>query len=118
VSNRGRIIVQAYRFDPSTDSEPRFEIYEIPSAEPISVMVLMRKIHEMDPTFACRTSMCFKGACGSCLARVDGKDVLGCSTLVRPGDTVTLEPHPGFKLIRDVVVDFARPLSSQRESRE
>ncbi len=115
MTNSKTISVRAFRCDPSTDSGSRFLTYEIPSAEPLSVMVLMRKIHEMDPTFACRTSMCFKGACGGCLVRVDGRRLLGCSTLIEPGATITLEPHDGFRLIRDVVVDFESPLQPQQE---
>lgn len=115
MTNDGTITVRAFRFDPSAESEPRFSTYEIPSSEAISVMVLMRRIHEMDPTFACRTSMCFKGACGSCLVRVNGEGTLGCSRLVHPGEAITLEPHHGFRLIRDVVVDFARPVSPRQE---
>ena len=118
MTSEGTITVRAFRFDPSTDTEPRFAAYEIPVTEPISVMVLMRTIHEMDPTFACRMSMCFKGACGSCLVAVNGEGALGCSTLIRPGDAITLEPHRGYELIRDIVVDFARPSSNRAEAPE
>jgi len=76
---------------------------------PVSVMVLMRRLHELDPTRACRTSMCFKGACGGCLVRLNGTDILGCSTLVQPGEEIKLEPHSGYEPIRDLVVDFSRP---------
>ena len=83
--------------------------YLIDSGEPLSVMALLSKIHDGDPGFACRTSTCFKGLCGSCLVRLNGKDVLGCTTLVQPGESVTLEPHSGFETIRDLVVDFSTP---------
>lgn len=75
-------------------------------------MILMRLIHEQDASFACRTPMCFKGVCGDCLVRVNGRNVRGCTTLVRPGETVTLEPHSGYELVRDVVVDFSRRRTS------
>ncbi len=103
------ITVRAYRYDPLLDAEPSFETHKITVDEPTSVMVLMRRLREYVPDRACRTSMCFKGACGSCLVRVNGKNVLGCSTIVTPGETITLEPHPGFEHIRDLVVDFSHP---------
>jgi succinate dehydrogenase/fumarate reductase-like Fe-S protein len=78
-------------------------------------MALLAKVHEIEPGFACRTSTCFKGKCGSCLVRVNGQDVLGCVTLVHPGETVVVEPHSKFKQIRDVVVDFAEP-SARKEA--
>ena len=103
------ITVRAYRYDPLLDAEPSFETHKITVDEPTSVMVLMRRLREYVPDRACRMSMCFKGACGSCLVRVNGKNVLGCSTIVTPGETITLEPHPGFEHIRDLVVDFSHP---------
>jgi len=110
---KGQITARAFRFDPAVDQEPHFETYAVDVDGPISVMILMRKVHEQDPTFACRTSMCLKGVCGSCLVRVDGYDVLGCSTLVRPGDAVTLEPHSRYQHVRDLVVDFSREIRPQ-----
>ena len=103
------ISIQAFRYDPERQQESYFQLYEVAAAEPLSVMALLAKIHEMDASFACRTSTCFKGQCGSCLIRVNGQDVLGCITLVKPGESVVLEPHSKYRLIRDVVVDFSQP---------
>ena len=103
------ISIQAFRYDPARQQEGCFQSYKVATAEPLSVMALLAKIHEMDASFACRTSTCFKGQCGSCLVRVNGRDVLGCITLVMPGESVVLEPHSKYRLIRDVVVDFSQP---------
>lgn len=103
-----KIAARVFRFDPCLDAEPRYQMYEVPTEEPISAMILMRLIHEQDPTFACRTPMCFKGVCGSCMVRLNSRNVRGCAILVQPGEEVTLEPHSGYELIRDVVVDFGR----------
>ena len=86
------ISIQAVRFDPDRSKESRIQSYEVETTEPLSVMALLAKIHEIDDSFACRTSTCFKGQCGSCFVRVNGQDVLGCVTLVRPGESVVLEP--------------------------
>ena len=95
--------------------ESYFQDFIIQSSTPLSVMALLTKIHEQDPTFACRTSTCFKGRCGSCLVRVNGRDVFGCMTLIQPGESVIIQPHSQFKHIRDVVVDFSQPLSAGKE---
>jgi succinate dehydrogenase / fumarate reductase, iron-sulfur subunit len=105
------ISAKVFRFEPGKDVHGRFETITLQTAEPLSVMALLAKIHDLDPTFACRTSTCFKGKCGSCLVRVNGKDVLGCVHLVKPGETVVIEPHSKFKIIRDVVVDFSVEVS-------
>ena len=102
------ISIQAFRYDPDRHQESCFQSYEVESTEPLSVMALLAKVHEIDATFACRTSTCFKGQCGSCLVRVNGQDVLGCITLVKPGESVVLEPHSKYRVIRDVVVDFSQ----------
>ena len=105
----GKIHIKAYRYDPEKPDQAGFQSYAVPTAEPLSVMALLAKIHEMDASFACRTSTCFKGQCGSCLIRVNGQDVLGCITLVKPGESVVLEPHSKYRPIRDLVVDFSQP---------
>ena len=103
------VFVRVWRFDPERPVESRLQSYEVVTTEPLSVMALLAKIHEMDASFACRTSTCFKGQCGSCLVRVNGRDALGCVTLVQPGETVTVEPHSRYRIVRDVVVDFSQP---------
>jgi succinate dehydrogenase/fumarate reductase-like Fe-S protein len=35
--------------------------------------------------------------------------------MARPGETVIVEPHSQFKVIRDVVVDFSQPLALEKE---
>lgn len=89
--------------------------YELESEHPLSVMSLLAQLHAQDPTLACRTSMCFHGTCGSCMVNVNGQDVKGCTTLVRPGETVTLRPHSKYQLLQDLVVDFSHPLTAERE---
>ena len=111
------ISIKVFRFNPDKDTTGWFEDFAVESTEPLSVMALLAKVHETEPDFACRTSTCFKGKCGSCLVRVNGQDVLGCVTLVKPGETVVVEPHSKFKLIRDVVVDFSQPVGKESDSR-
>ena len=110
------IRLSVWRFDPETAVDGYFQEYEVETAEELSIMTLLAKVHEMDASFACRTSVCFKGLCGSCLIRCNGQDVLGCKTLVRPGESVRLEPHSKFRVIRDVAVDFAQPLPGTEKS--
>jgi len=109
------ITAKVFRFDPSKEKEGHFQSFIIKTSEPLSVMTILAKVHDLDPTFACRTSTCFKGKCGSCLIRFNGKNVLGCIELVQPGEEITLEPPSHFRLIRDVVVDFSHPLDAQQK---
>lgn len=115
MSETSYITLQIWRFAPETDTVGHFQTYEVESAEPLSIMALLAKVHEMDPSFACRTSTCFKGMCGSCLIRCNGRDLYGCTTLLAPGETGVIEPCFGFRVVRDVVVDFSQPVMVAEE---
>lgn len=109
------IFIKVLRFQPEKEAGGHYQDFEVASTEPLSIMALLAKVHDIDSTFACRTSTCFKGKCGSCLIRVNGQDILGCTALVKPGESVVVEPHSKFKVIRDVVVDFSQPIYIGKE---
>ena len=109
------IKLKIWRFSPELAESGHFQDFEVVTAEALSIMALLGRVHEMDPSFACRTSTCFKGLCGSCLIRCNGKEVYGCTTLLSPGDTAVIEPSARFLPIRDVVVDFSQPVSVAEE---
>ncbi len=104
------IEIKVRRFDPENPETNKIHTFTVETEEPLSVMSVLAKIHEIDASFACRTSTCFKGQCGSCMVRVNGRDVLGCVTMIKPGESVVLEPHSKYRAARDVVVDFSQPL--------
>lgn len=111
--NCSHIIVKVFRGEQGNDAQGELQEFTVLSHEPLSVMTLLSMVREQDPSFACRTSTCFKGACGSCLVQVNDRDVFGCTTLIRPGETVVIEPHSRFQAIRDVVVDFSMPIAEK-----
>ncbi len=114
-ASKKNIFVRIVRFNPNVDRVPRLQEYQVESVETMSVNSILVSILDQDSTLAFRRSSCFKGKCGACIIRVNGKDVLGCLTMVSPGETVTLEPYPRYRLIRDRVVDFSQPLQLERE---
>lgn len=100
--------VKIFRFDPAHDKEPRYEVFEMP-CEGASVLSVLRTIyHEYDSSLAFRWGC--EGAgdcrCGACAILMNNKPVLACR---KPAEkNMTLEPHPKFELIRDLVVDFTK----------
>ena len=98
------------RYAPESDTTEWIQTFLVEVDAPISVMLLMSLIHEMDPSFACRTSVCYHGTCGSCYVNVDGKNTKGCMAMVAPGERVEIKPHTGFRVLRDMVVDFSEPV--------
>jgi succinate dehydrogenase/fumarate reductase-like Fe-S protein len=101
------ITARVFRYDPTKDPGPRYVTYRVEVDSPISAMTLVQRIHDIDPSLACRTPQCYKGVCGSCSLRFNGRNVKGCTVIVYPDQVVTLEPHSGYELIRDLVVDFS-----------
>lgn len=114
----GIITIDVFRFEPTMDQSSYFQKFEIQSEVPMSIMEVLMEIHMVDTSFACRTSLCHKGRCGVCQVRVNGKDVLGCITMVEPGTSTRIEPHSGFHLIRDSVVDFSAPVILNKDTQK
>ena len=87
------ITALVFRYDPDHDRQPRFQEYRVEAAAETSVLVLLNRIQiEIDPGLAFRSFCCGLQMCGSCLMRIDQKKRFACLTLVKPGETVTVEP--------------------------
>jgi len=85
--------------------EGRFEEYEVPLEEKMSVFNALEYIgNRLDPGLAYYAS-CRIGKCLGCTLKVNGKLRLACTTLV-DGD-ITLEPDHRYPIIRDLVVDMS-----------
>ena len=100
--------VKIFRFDPATDKEPRYETYEVPPEgwERKRIIYTIRYIYEkLDPSLAFR-EWCHAGLCGGCAMVVNGEPILVCQQLAEK--EMTIEPHPKFEIIKDLVVDFGK----------
>ncbi|GIQ65241.1 2Fe-2S iron-sulfur cluster-binding protein [Paenibacillus cisolokensis] len=76
----------------SAAGEVTFATYEVPYGDGMTVLDLMRYIaDELDGTFAFYDHACKRGFCGSCLVKVNGKNVLSCRMLV-PEGPLCIEP--------------------------
>lgn len=87
------ITARIFRYDPDQDVQPHYQEYQVHAEEEISVLVLLNRIQrEKDPTLSFRSFCCGLQMCGSCLMKIDRNKRFACLTLVKPGETVTLEP--------------------------
>jgi len=70
---------------------------------------------EMDGTLSFRRS-CRSAICGSCAMNINGKNDLACHLQVASlgAKTVTINPLPGYPLIKDLVVDMEEFYQSVR----
>lgn len=104
---KGVIIAKVYRSNPLVSNETKYETYQVKTERSMTVLAMLRYIFRtLDPTLAFRDYECYQGVCMSCQVMVKGKRVRACSILVEPGEEVTIEPLPGHRVIRDLVVSF------------
>jgi len=84
---------------------PRFEDFEVPFEEGMSVLDALRwiRIHR-DSSLAIRYSCINANACKTCMALIDAEVQYTCIAKLLPG-IVTVEPLPKRQLIRDLVTD-------------
>ena len=106
------IVVEIFRFDPTTDAKPHMQQYVVPYRKRMSIFTLLREIYEhQDPTIAFRNQQCGRGICGNCRYGIErnGKKIeviKGCTTLVNPGNRFAIFPSNQEKVIRDLVTTY------------
>ena len=106
------------RFDPETDSEPRWVDYDVELYSTDRVLDALHKIKwEVDGSLTFRRS-CAHGICGSDAMRINGRNRLACKTLLKdldPSKPITVEPIKGLPVVKDLVVDMEPFFASYRE---
>ena len=100
------------RFDPSKDSEPWIEWYDVEIDERSTLLDALLKVEAINPSISIPYS-CRRGVCGSCVVEVNGVALPACSTPVSRiveclGTTIIVKPLSILPRTRDLVVDRSR----------
>ena len=110
-----KIEIQCLRYHPVTDAAPRWQTYEVPFTDDMSVLQGLQHVKDhLDGSLTFRWS-CRMAICGSCGMMVNGEPKLSCETFLRdlyPGP-VRVEALNHFPIVRDLVIeqsDFLRKL--------
>jgi len=102
MDNKIIVKIKAFRFDPTVDKESYYDIFEVETQTSYSVYNALEYITEnLDPTLAYYAS-CRIGACMGCLARVNGKVVRTCTTMLT--EDITIEPVNKENVLTDLVM--------------
>ena len=97
-----------YRFDPASGENPRWDTYEVDSAEhgPMLLDALLHIKNTVDSTLAFRRS-CREGICGSCAMNIGGRNTLACTKgHAEYNGTITVAPLPHMPVVKDLVPDL------------
>jgi succinate dehydrogenase/fumarate reductase-like Fe-S protein len=94
--------VKVFRFNPSVDQEPRFEIHKVPLIEGSSVSNILQYINEEYDGGLAHYLSCRRGICAECMVKVNGKPALACTEIVR-GD-ITIEPIKREWVIKGLLI--------------
>lgn len=92
-----------FRFDPASDSAPRFETYRVPYTKWMRVLEVLTYVSEELAGDLAHRWFCANRMCGTCAVRVNGREVLACWEPVEP--EMTIEPLRNAPVVRDLVID-------------
>ena len=77
------IEIECFRYDPATDAQPRFQTYQVPFTDDMSVLQGLQYIKDhLDGSLTFRWS-CRMAICGSCGKMINGVPQLSCHTFLR-----------------------------------
>ncbi len=105
---QGKISLEVFRYHPDTDTEPRYQTYEVPFRQDWVVLDALNHIKDqIDGTLTYRWS-CRMGVCGSCGMMVNGEPKLTCAAFLKDyyPNAIRVEPLTNFPVIRDLVINL------------
>lgn len=115
------IKAKIFRYNPDTDMAPTYKTYEVPweaagselQEEKGNVMQLLKTIYEdLDRSLAFPYFACGFKFCNGCMMTINGVPTHACAMQVAPGDELVIEPMKGYPIIRDLIVDWGRKVTS------
>ena len=97
------ITARICRFDPTTDTKPRYETYEVPYVQWMRVLDVLNYLVEEKDVELAHPWYCGTEKCGHCAVRVNGREVLACWESAER--EMLIEPLRHLPVVRDLVVD-------------
>ena len=118
-TNAKTIDVRLFRFDPDSDTSPRYSGHTISYDEHTTVLDLLETInYTAEPFSFLRDCRMFR--CGSCGVKVNGEAMLACHkrvTDIAKSDELVIEPLSSFPHVKDLLVDFSTSMMQRNALR-
>ncbi len=105
--------ISIQRYNPETDSEPRWVEYHVPMQSGSTVMECLNYIYENEDSTLAFQQGCRFNSCGLCALMVNNKPQMACVAKLR--DQIKIAPLKGMSVIRDLVVDRTAYFNMLRE---
>jgi len=108
MDEKTNVKVKILRYNPEKDKKPFWQPFEVEIEPDATILDILNEIRwKLDGTLAFRRS-CRSAICGSCAMKVNGSNILACETPLHrfKGKALKIEPLPGFRIIKDLVVDL------------
>jgi succinate dehydrogenase/fumarate reductase-like Fe-S protein len=94
----------------TADDSPRYDEFAVPFEDGATVLDgLMWVRARRDPSLAIRYSCINANVCKECTMAIDGRVAYACTTRLRAGVMMVLDPLPGKRVLRDLVSDTRPP---------
>ncbi len=92
------------------DPAPHYDSFAVPFEEGDTVLdaLIWVRAHR-DPSLAIRYSCINANVCKECTIAIDGRVAYACTTRLRDGAAMVLDPLPGKTRLRDLVSDTRPP---------
>jgi succinate dehydrogenase/fumarate reductase-like Fe-S protein len=101
---KSNIEIKIRRFNPRVGQTPFDSVYVLDFYEGMTLHGALEYIFKvLDHTIAFRPYKCNKGICMSCAISVNRKRQRACTTLLKAGDRLIIEPYDDKKVVRDLV---------------
>lgn len=101
-----KVVLRIRRYLPEKSKAPFYQTYEVEAEPTDRVLDALHNAKAQDGTLSFRRS-CGHGICGSDAMKIDGRNRLACKVLIRDlRQPILIEPLPGFRVIKDLVVDM------------
>lgn len=97
------VSAKIFRYDPSKDAAPRYDMLEVPLEKDMRVLDVLDYVVDNHGVSVGYRWFCGVKRCGQCGVTVNGKPVLACWEAATP--SMVIEPLPNMPVIRDLVVD-------------
>jgi succinate dehydrogenase/fumarate reductase iron-sulfur protein len=114
------VILEVARFSPESDTQPRFETFEVPYRPDWMVLDALNHIKDqIDGSLTFRWS-CRMGICGSCGMMINGREWLACEKRISDFASmgpIQVAPLQHFPVIRDLVIDMTDFLEKLEKTR-